>query len=149
MTGGLLPPAIPRSRTGRASALLAFALALAGCVTPVAPACPPGGRERLVAELLFGRNVGARVGVSEAAFRRFVDREVTPRFPNGLTITDSHGQYRHSDGRLVREPGKVVMIVLDEEARDLPRLAEVAAAYRRRFAQESVGIMTRRACVAF
>jgi hypothetical protein len=41
------------------------------------------------------------------------------------------------------------MIVLDEEARDLPRLAEVAAAYRRRFAQESVGIMTRRACVAF
>lgn len=137
---------------GRARTIAVLALVvpgLAGCVTTTAPACPPGGRDRLVAELLFGRNIGGRVGVSEAAFRRFVDAEVTPRFPNGLTITDSRGQYRHSDGRLVREPGKVVMIVLDEEARDLPRLAEVAAVYRRRFGQESVGIMTRRACVAF
>ena len=133
----------------RATALLALALGIAGCVTTAAPSCPPGGRDRLVAELLFGRNIGGRLGVSEAAFRRFVDAEVTPRFPNGLTITDSRGQYRHAGGRLVREPGKVVMIVLDEEARDLPRLAEVASAYRRRFAQESVGIMTRRACVAF
>lgn len=133
----------------RATALLALALGLAGCVTTASPSCPPGGRDRLVAELLFGRNIGGRLGVSEAAFRRFVDAEVTPRFPNGLTITDSRGQYRHAGGRLVREPGKVVMIVLDEEARDLPRLAEVASAYRRRFAQESVGIMTRRACVAF
>lgn len=129
--------------------LLVLALGLAGCATAVAPACPPGGRERLVAELLFGRNVGGRIGVTETAFRRFVDAEVTPRFPGGMTITDSRGQYRHADGRLVREPGKVVMIVLDDETRDLPRLAEVAAAYRRRFAQESVGIMTRRACVAF
>lgn len=136
-----------RARTIAVLALVA--LGLAGCVTTIAPACPPGGRDRLVAELLFGRNVGGRIGVTEAAFRRFVDAEVTPRFPSGLTITDSRGQYRHADGRLVREPGKVVMIVLDEEARDLPRLAEVAAAYRRRFAQESVGIMTRRACVAF
>jgi len=129
--------------------LLVLALGLAGCVTTASPACPSGGRERLVAELLFGRNIGGRLGVSEAAFRRFVDTEVTPRFPGGLTITDSRGQYRHSDGRLVREPGKVVLIILDEEGRDLPRLAEVASAYRRRFAQESVGIMTRRACVAF
>lgn len=102
-----------------------------------------------MAELLFGRNVGDRVGVSEAAFRRFVDTEVTPRFPNGLTITDSRGQYRHSSGRLIREPGKVVTIVLADEPLDLARLSDVASAYRRRFAQESVGIITRRACVAF
>ncbi|MDP3544789.1 MAG: DUF3574 domain-containing protein [Phreatobacter sp.] len=133
----------------RAAALVALAVGLSGCVTTTSPACPPGGRERLVAELLFGRNIGGRVGVTETAFRRFVDAEVTPRFPDGLTITDSRGQYRQADGRLVREPGKVILIVLGDEARDLPRLAEVASAYRRRFAQESVGIMTRRACVAF
>lgn len=133
----------------RVPALLApIAVVLAGCVT-TPPACPPGGRDRVVAELLFGRNVGDRVGVSEAAFRRFVDTEVTPRFPNGLTITDSRGQYRHSSGRLIREPGKVVTIVLADEPLDLARLSDVASAYRRRFAQESVGIITRRACVAF
>ncbi len=133
----------------RAATFVALAVGLWGCVTTASPTCPPGGRERLVAELLFGRNIGGRVGVTETAFRRFVDAEVTPRFPDGLTITDSRGQYRQADGRLVREPGKVILIVLGDEARDLPRLAEVASAYRRRFAQESVGIMTRRACVAF
>lgn len=134
----------------RAPAVLLLAsLALAGCVTTGAPACPPGGRERLVADLLFGRNIGGRLGVSEAAFAGFVDREVTPRFPDGLTITDARGQYREASGRMIREPSKVITIVLADEARDLPRLAEVAAAYRRRFAQDSVGIVTKRACVAF
>lgn len=131
------------------AALLLVSLALAGCVTTGAPACPPGGRERLVADLFFGRNIGGRLGVSEAAFAAFVDREVTPRFPEGLTITDARGQYREASGRLIREPSKVVTIVLSDEARDLPRLAEIAGAYRRRFAQESVGIVTKRACVAF
>jgi hypothetical protein len=129
--------------------VLLASLALVGCVTAGAPTCPPGGRERLVADLLFGRNIGGRLGVSEAAFAAFVDREVTPRFPDGLTITDARGQYREAAGRLIREPSKVITIVLSDEARDLPRLAEVAAAYRRRFAQDSVGIVTRRACVAF
>jgi len=136
-------------RVVRAIVVAGAALAVAGCVTASAPSCPPGGRERLVAELLFGRNIGDVVGVGERAFARFVDSEITPRFPAGLTITDSRGQYRHADGRIVREPGKVVTIVLGDEARDLPRLAEVAAAYRRRFRQESVGVVTRRACVAF
>jgi hypothetical protein len=136
-------------RAVRAIVVAGAALAVAGCVTASGPACPPGGSDRLVADLLFGRKIGDVVGVSEQAFGRFVDREITPRFPAGLTITDSRGQYRHGDGRIVREPGKVVTIVLGDEARDLPRLAEVAAAYRRQFRQESVGVVTRRACVAF
>lgn len=130
-------------------AVATMALALGGCVTTGAPACPPGGSEKVIAELLFGRNIGHRLGVSERDFARFVDTEVTPRFPNGLTILDTRGQYRLAGGGLVREPGKMIVIVLGEEVRDLPRLAEVASAYRRRFAQDSVGIVTRRACVAF
>ena len=63
-----------RARTIAVLALVA--LGLAGCVTTTAPACPPGGRDRLVAELLFGRNIGGRVGVSEAAFRRFAQESV-------------------------------------------------------------------------
>lgn len=131
------------------AAVLLASLALGGCVTAGAPACPPGGRDRLVADLLFGRNIGGRLGVSEAAFAAFVDREVTPRFPDGLTITEARGQYREASGQLIREPSKVITIVLSDETRDLSRLAEVAAAYRRRFAQDSVGIVTKRACVAF
>ena len=127
-------------------ALILFA---GGCAS-LPMSCPAGGRERAVAELLFGRNIGGGVGVSQAAFRRFIDAEVTPRFPDGLTILDAHGQYRDAArAALVREPSKVVLIVLDDEARDAPRLVEIADAYKRRFRQQSVGIITRRSCVAF
>ncbi|MCA0316913.1 MAG: DUF3574 domain-containing protein [Proteobacteria bacterium] len=131
------------------AALVLVALSLAGCASVGAPSCPPGGRERVVADLMFGRNIGGAPGVSERSFARFVDAEVTPRFPDGLTIFDTRGQYRSANGALIREPGKVITIVLADEARDLPRLAEVAEAYKRRFRQESVGVITRRACVAF
>jgi hypothetical protein len=137
------------SRWARGLGIALAASALVGCATIGAPACPPGGRERLVADLMFGRNVGGAFGVSERDFARFVDAEVTPRFPEGLTILDTRGQYRSANGALVREPGKVITIVLGDEARDLPRLTEVADAYKRRFRQESVGVITRRACVAF
>ncbi|QCK86456.1 DUF3574 domain-containing protein [Phreatobacter aquaticus] len=123
---------------------------LAGCVITSDPECPPGGRPRLVAELLFGRNINDRLGVSEGDFRAFTDHEVTPRFPAGFTVTDARGQYCDSArGVIVREPSKVLMIVLEEPARDLPRLAEIAEAYKRRFSQQAVGIVTRRACAAF
>jgi hypothetical protein len=138
-----------RAMVAQRGLLVALALGLAGCATLGAPACPPGGRERLVADLMFGRNIGGALGVSERAFARFVDGEVTPRFPEGLTIVDTRGQYRSSAGAMIREPGKLITIVLTGEARDLPRLSEVAEAYKRRFRQESVGIVTRRACVAF
>lgn len=130
-------------------ALALAALSLAGCATAGAPSCPPRGRERIVADLMFGRNIGGALGVSERGFARFVDAEVTPRFPDGLTILDTRGQYRSASGALTREAGKVITIVLADEARDLPRLAEVAEAYKRRFRQELVGVVTRRACAAF
>jgi len=33
-------------------------------------------------------------GVSEAEWRAFLDREVTPRFPSGLSVIDAYGQWR-------------------------------------------------------
>jgi hypothetical protein len=56
--------------------------------------CIGGDTERRVVELLFGRNIGARIGVLNKAFLRFVDTEVTPRFPDGFTLLDTIGQFR-------------------------------------------------------
>jgi hypothetical protein len=33
-------------------------------------------------------------GVSEAAWRAFLDKEVTPRFPSGLSVLDVYGQWQ-------------------------------------------------------
>src|ERR1700720_3080757 len=36
-------------------------------------------------------------GVSEAAWRSFLDAEVTPRFPAGLSVVDVYGQWQGKD----------------------------------------------------
>ena len=113
-------------------------------------ACSGKQRARQVAELLFGRNIGGRLGVSEQAWTRFVRRELTPRFPDGFTVIDAAGQWRDpASDRIVREPSKRVEIVLSGQTDDTTRLEAVAQAYKNAFRQRSVGIIVRPACVSF
>jgi hypothetical protein len=133
---------------------LGFALLLAGmasgCASLAQQACAPGQQAMLSAELLFGRKIGDRIGVSEADFRRFVDQEVTPRFPDGLTILDATGQYRDNErSKLIREPSKLVLIAMPDEAGNRDKLAAIAEAYKRRFSQQSVGLILKPACASF
>jgi hypothetical protein len=126
-------------------------LIVGGCATaPAALTCAAGQQVMLLAELLFGRNVGDRMGVSERSFAAFVDEEVTPRFPGGLTILDAKGQYRDmARGAIVREPSKVIVIAVKDEEQTRQSLAAIAEAYKRRFDQQSVGMILRPACVSF
>lgn len=129
---------------------LLLTASLAGCASLAPQACPPGQQAMLSAELLFGRKIGDRVGVSETDFRRFVDQEVTPRFPDGLTILDATGQYRDNErSRLIREPSKLVLIAMPDETRNRDKLATIAEAYKRRFSQQSVGLILKPACASF
>ncbi|MFL5295686.1 MAG: DUF3574 domain-containing protein [Phenylobacterium sp.] len=124
---------------------------LAGCVSVSAATntlpCASGETQRQVAELAFGRNIGDRLSVSEADFTRFLDEEVSPRFPDGLTVWDSQGRWLDK-GVLWKEPGKVMSLIL-RGPDDRRRLDEVAAAYEARFNQDAVLIMIHPACVTF
>ncbi len=119
--------------------------------TPAAaPACHGAQRVKQVAQLLFGRDIGRRIGVSQRAWARFVARELTPRFPDGLTVVDAIGQWRDPlGGGEVREPAKLVEIVLPGRADDDARLDAIVQAYKREFHQHSVGVIVRSACVSF
>ena len=64
------------------------------------------------AQLFFGQNIGGEHGVSEADFRKFVDEELTPRFPSGLTVLEGGGQWKGDENKLIREASKVVVLVL-------------------------------------
>jgi hypothetical protein len=111
--------------------------------------CHGEQKPKVVAELMFGRDIGNRLGVSERAWDRFVAREVTPRFPDGLTIIDASGQWRDpASGRIVREPSKLVTIVLPGND-DGTRLDAVISAYKRHFRQKSVGLVVQPACTSF
>jgi Protein of unknown function (DUF3574) len=121
----------------------------AGAQTPTPP-CHGTQQTKMVAELLFGRNIGRTVGVSESEWAGFVAREMAPRFPDGLTITDAVGERRDPDtNSTAEEPSKHVEIVLPGNPDDEARLDAVVAAYKREFRQQSVGVIVRPACVSF
>jgi hypothetical protein len=134
-----------------AYAVFALAATVSGGVAqPAELSCLPAQHSKQVAELIFGRNIGRHLGVSESDWSRFVARELTTRFPDGLTVTDTVGQWRDRDsGRIVREPSKQVEIVLPGNADDEARLDAAVAAYKRAFRQRSVGVIVRAACVSF
>jgi Protein of unknown function (DUF3574) len=86
--------------------------------------CPAGLESMVSAELLFGSG-----RVSDAVWKDFLDREITPRFPDGLTVFEALGQWRDpARGIVTRERSKVVLIVFRGEPQAQDRLnANVAA----------------------
>ncbi len=99
----------------------------------------------MVAELLFGRG-----NVSETAWDRFLANEVTPRFPDGLTVYDARGQWRNPQTKKIsRDRSKVVMIAMPPADDNQTRLSAIIEAYKARFKQQSVGLILRPSCVSF
>lgn len=128
-------------------------MALVACAVPAAaqtPACMPPLEPMLRAELYFGRNTHGRQFVSDREWARFLAHELTPRFPDGLTVIDGWGQWRHGGASMVaREQTKVVVIVTPDVGQARAKLAAVADVYKQHFEQQSVGIVVQTVCAAF
>ena len=132
----------------RAGAIL-LTLSLAGCATPAAPPSPclVGQEHVRTAQLFLGRKA-ADWPVTEIELRRFVDQEITPRFPDGVTVLAGGGQWSGPQDQLMRDAAKVVMIILPAKGDILTKIDAVRAAYQTQFRQDSVLILTQPACVA-
>jgi hypothetical protein len=76
----------------------------------------------------------------EDGWESFLDEEVTPRFPDGLTVLESFGQYRNQAGTILEEDGVVLIIFypLDGAAEASANLEEIRTEYKEQFDQESV-----------
>lgn len=133
----------------RALAAAALTLALAGCASLETPRCPTGQERLRTAQMFFSQDINGKPGVSDAEFRKFVDDELTPRFPDGLTILNGGGQWRGSENQLIREASKVVVIVLPAKGDPSAKIEAARAAYKKRFRQETVLLVTQASCVSF
>jgi Protein of unknown function (DUF3574) len=127
---------------------------LAACVpyreTPE-PACVLSAQQpMLVAELFFGRAIPGRTPLSEAEWQVFTAEIVAPNFPDGFTAFDAEGQWRNPATGVVSSALTKVLLVAARRAPDLAmRLSAVIEAYKARFRQQSVGVITRDSCAAF
>ncbi|MHB8268663.1 DUF3574 domain-containing protein [Bradyrhizobium sp.] len=131
----------------RPTVALGLYVALSGCAS-LPTACLPPAQPMTTAELLFGRNIGNRVGVSEADFAQFTAREITPRFPDGLTVIEARGQWRDA-GTIIREPSKLVLVTFADDAQKRANLDAIIDAYKLKFSQKSVLSTIRTSCVSF
>ena len=119
-------------------------LLLAACASGAPPCAGVPGAPALDARLFLGGNVAA------ADWQGFLETEVTPRFPDGLTVLSADGQWRAPGGsRTIREHSRLLVIVMPRDAAAIAAVEAVADAYRHRFAQQSVGVVFTDACAAF
>ena len=114
-----------------------------------APTCPVGLHRAMTAELYFGRSIQGAGEVSEADWGQFVDDQVTPLFPDGLSVSDVYGQWRNPKGTFVREQTKALFLVLTGTDAERQNIELVRDAYKQRFHQDSVMLVEQQACVAF
>ena len=130
------------------NAAVALAAVLAATSVLAKTACPIGLHPARSVELFFGQEVGGRV-LSDAEWAAFLDNEVTPRFPDGLTVWQAQGQWRPPGGVLAREPTRVMLIELTGASDERAKLALVIEAYKTRYHQKSVLLVEHGDCVRF
>jgi hypothetical protein len=125
------------------AALLALGACTPAAVRTAAPTstCAAPLKPAVEVDLYFGE-------VGPADWRAFLDEEVTPRFPDGLSVIDIYGQYRNRQGTIERERSKLLVIVLFDAPAHASRVQAIVDSFRRRYKQESVLRVERPICAS-
>jgi hypothetical protein len=100
-------------------------------------------------ELFFGlsRNLGP--DITEEEFQWFIDTEVTPQFPDGLTLVTAKGQYRNVFDEIIQEDTKVLILLYPFSLENSRAVDEIRETYIDLFQQESVLRLDQQSCVSF
>jgi hypothetical protein len=111
--------------------------------------CNSSARAMIRLELLFGTARPKRPPVSDQEWATFLDAEVTPRFPAGLTVLRGPGQWRGRDGGVAKEQSRILVVWHEPSSRTDAEIEAIRSAYKQRFDQESVMRVDSASCVSF
>ena len=89
-------------------------------------------------ELYFGMGRSDGSEISEDQWEAFVRDEITPRFPDGLTVLSARGQWRDAGGSIHRESSRVLVLLHERSAEADSNIERIRMIYCERFAQDSV-----------
>lgn len=145
---------------------LLFAVFLAGCThrsgqLPASASAPtltgdsahPGVTSGWVdTKLYFGLGPADHpdAGISEADWRAFLDKEVTPRFPAGLSVVNVYGQWK---GKQEKTPERLrtKMLIIDylDTPENRAKIDAIRSAWKQKTGDQSVMRVTVPADVSF
>jgi Protein of unknown function (DUF3574) len=102
-------------------------------------------------ELFFGLSKANGTKVSDFEFQGFLNREVTPRFPDGLTLLMGQGQFKNSSQVIVKEPSRLLILLypIKQGNNSTRKIEEIRETYKKTFQQESVLRTDDLSCVSF
>jgi len=132
--------------------VMALVLAGAGCATK-APAPPAAvivpmsaatAQDWVRTELYFGIGDWTETALSteaESRWATFLDAEVTPRFPDGLSVIDIYGQWRDTlkpGAQLKRERSRLLIIMHPSTPENTAKIDAIRDAWKRIAGEKSV-----------
>ena len=123
-----------------------------GCATRPGERAAPGGVVGAPAkvsagwvrtELYFSLGEWMETALSteaESRWAEFLDREVTPRFPDGLSVIDVYGQWRSAKpgAPILRERSRLLVIVHPASPDVVEKIEAVRRAWKQANGEESV-----------
>jgi len=116
------------------------------------PAHPPHTQNWLDTRLYFslGPADDPTKGLTEAQWRDFLDKEVTPRFPDGLSVLDVYGQWQGKQQKTPdRERSKMLVIDYPATPSNAAKIEAIRTAWKQRTHAQSVLKVTQPADVSF
>ena len=134
-----------------AAAPTAYASLGTETASAIAPA-PTRGTPYVETQLFFGaERPDGGPAVTDRQFMGFVDKEVTPDFPDGLTVQNGRGQWRDANGKIEKERSYELILLYPVKAAAASdrKIEEVRRAYEKAFGQEAVARVDDRTRVDF
>jgi Protein of unknown function (DUF3574) len=125
-----------------------IAVTVSACSSAYLVRCRDGDQLAVHDSLYFGTAKPSGV-VSSEDWARYLENTVTPLFPHGLTSTRASGQWRGTDGEIVREDAHVLQILHPDDAATEKAIRELVDAYKTQFKQEAVLRIRSHTCASF
>ncbi|BAZ39400.1 hypothetical protein NIES4101_53530 [Calothrix sp. NIES-4101] len=88
-------------------------------------------------ELYFGMSKPGGE-ISEAEWQEFLNKNITPKFREGLTVVEGKGQYLNQEGKLIKENTKLLILIHQNNSNTKSKIRALIEEYKRQFNQESV-----------
>ena len=128
--------------------MLGASATLAACATGPSARCKPDEQPAVLDSLYFGTAKADGVVTSEQ-WSEFLEKSVTPRFPQGLSVTEARGQWQMQSGSIERETSYVVQLLHPDTPQSDAAVRDIARTYKQQFQQEAVLRTRAHVCTAF
>jgi Protein of unknown function (DUF3574) len=109
----------------------------------------PDSKPVVRTELFFGLRRPDGSEVNNAEFQQFLDREVTPFFPDGFTLLSGQGQFKHTSGAILKERSRLLILLYPVAAARNQKIENIRKAYTMAFLQQSVLRADELSCASF